>query len=262
MIVNTLHVVRRGTGKPLLLLHGLGGSWRSWQTVLGPLAVHRDVIAVDLPGFGESAPLAQPTFLGLADAVETFMHDAELTGVDVVGSSMGARLVLELARRNVVGAGVALDPGGFWRGWETRIFETSVALSIKLVRALRPVLPLVTGNPITRTALFAQFSVRPWELPANVALDELRSFAASPSFDAILHDLVAGPRQRGAAVGALRSPLVVGWGRADRVCFPQQAARAIEAFPDARLHWFERSGHFPHWDAPQETIRLILGATE
>ena len=32
-------------------------------------------------------------------------------------------------------------------------------------------------------------------------------------------------------------------------------------FPDARLHWFERCGHFPHWDAPQETVRLILDNT-
>jgi pimeloyl-ACP methyl ester carboxylesterase len=34
------------------------------------------------------------------------------------------------------------------------------------------------------------------------------------------------------------------------------------AFPDARLHWFERCGHFPQWDAPRETVALILGGTE
>ena len=56
-------------------------------------------------------------------------------------------------------------------------------------------------------------------------------------------------------------PLVIGWGRLDRVCFPRQAARAQQLFPDARLHWFERCGHFPHWDAPEETARLILETT-
>ncbi|MBC7700243.1 alpha/beta fold hydrolase, partial [Aquabacterium sp.] len=64
--------------------------------------------------------------------------------------------------------------------------------------------------------------------------------------------------QEGAARGRIEAPLVIGWGRNDRVCFTSQAKRALDLFPDARLHWFERCGHFPHWDAPQETVRLIL----
>ena len=59
----------------------------------------------------------------------------------------------------------------------------------------------------------------------------------------------------------MAKPLVIGWGRIDRVCLPRQAARAQQLFPDARLHWFERCGHFPHWDAPEETARLILDTT-
>ncbi len=49
--------IRRGSGKPLLLIHGIGGSWRSWQTILDGLAATREVIAVDLPGFGDPTPL-------------------------------------------------------------------------------------------------------------------------------------------------------------------------------------------------------------
>ncbi len=41
---------KRGSGKPLLLIHGIGGSWRSWNTVIDDLAREREVIAVDLPG--------------------------------------------------------------------------------------------------------------------------------------------------------------------------------------------------------------------
>jgi len=260
--MRSLNVVRRGSGKPLLLLHGLGGSWRSWNSILDALATRREAIVPDLPGFGASPPLpGAPTFLGIADAVETYLREHELTGVDVAGSSMGARLVLELARRNVVGASVALDPGGFWEGSERTAFATSIGVSIRLIRALGPALPALTGNPVSRALLFAQFSAQPWALPASIALDELRSFAASPSFDAVLHDLVAGPRQAGVPAGTLRAPLVIGWGRADRVCFPRQAARVCAAFPDAQLQWFERCGHFPHWDAPAQTVRLILEAT-
>ncbi len=42
-----MHHIRRGAGKPLLLVHGIGGSWRSWQTILDDLASERDVIAID-----------------------------------------------------------------------------------------------------------------------------------------------------------------------------------------------------------------------
>ncbi len=257
-----MHHVRRGSGKPLLLIHGLGGSWRSWTPILDDLAAEREVFAVDLPGFGETPPLTGPvTIARLADAVAAFINAHDLTGVDMVGSSSGARLVLELARRGVGGAVISLDPGGFWRGWERSVFSISVGLSIKLVRLLQPVMPLLTGNPIGRTLLFAQFSARPWALPASVMLTEMRTFAASLSFDPLLHDLAHGAAQQGMPAGTARAPIVIGWGRQDRVCFPNQAQRALEAFPAAKLHWFESCGHFPQWDVPREAARLILATT-
>ncbi len=258
----SMHHVRRGAGKPLLLVHGLGGSWRSWEPVLDALAAEREVVAVDLPGFGATPPLrGEVSIRTLADALSAFLAERDLRGVDVAGSSMGARLVLELARRGEVGAAVALDPGGFWTPQERRIFGTSVALSVRLVRLLRPLLPVLLGNPVTRTLLLAQFSARPWRLSRELTLVELRSLADSPSFDAALRELVGGPTQAGMPAGVARAPIVIGWGRRDLVCFPRQAWRAARRFPDARLVWFERCGHFPQWDVPEETGRLILDAT-
>jgi pimeloyl-ACP methyl ester carboxylesterase len=253
---------RIGTGRPLLLLHGLGGSSASWNTILDELAAEREVIVVDLPGHGATPPLAgEASIATFAHETTAFLEAHGLRGVDAVGSSMGARLVLELARRRVVGAVVSLDPGGFWRGWERTFFATAVAASGRVVRVLDPVLPGLTSNPATRTALLAQFSARPWALPAGVALAELRSIARSPSFFPLLHSLVHGPEQEGIAVGGAAGPITIGWGRHDRVCLPRQAARALRAFPDARLHWFDRCGHFPQWDAPREAARLILSCT-
>lgn len=255
--------IRRGSGKPLLLIHGLGGTWRSWRPIIGGLATEREVIAVDLPGFGQTPPLrGEVSIRTLADAVTDFVRANNLIGVDAVGSSMGARLVLELARRGgVLGAVVALDPGGFWQGWQRHFFYGSIYLSIRLVRLLQPVLPAITGNAVGRTLLFPQFSPRPWALSPEVTLEEMRSYAASPSFDELLYQLAYGETQQGAPRGSIKSPLVIGWGRRDRVCFPSQARRTLRLFPDARLHWFARCGHFPHWDVPQETTRLILAST-
>lgn len=257
-----MHHVRRGSGEPLLLLHGLGGSWREWGSVLDGLAAEREVIAVDLPGFGATPPLqGKVSIETLADAVTDFLEDQDLTGVDVVGSSMGARLALELARRGVVGSTVSLDPGGFWSGRQKRFFFASIWLSIRLIRLLQPVMPQITANPIGRTLLFAQFSARPWQLSPKVTLDEMRSFAASSSIDGLLDQLVNGPPQKGAPPGSMRGPLTIGWGRRDRVCFPGQAEKAMRLFPDARLHWFDGCGHFPQWDVPREATRLILTST-
>lgn len=253
-----MNFIRRGSGSPLLLIHGLGGNWRSWSLVLDALATQREVIAIDLPGFGDSPPLdGEVSIASLADAVTGFVDAHGLRGVDAVGSSMGARLVLELARRNVTGATVSLDPGGFWRGWERAYFFSTVWLSIRAVRLLQPVMPQITRSELGRTLLLAQFSARPWMIPAHVALTEMRSYAAASS---LLHSLVFGPEQQGAAAGTT-PPITIGWGKRDLVCLPRQAARALQNFPGAKLHWFERCGHFPQWDAPWQTVQMILRHT-
>jgi pimeloyl-ACP methyl ester carboxylesterase len=231
-----INAIRRGNGRKLLLIHGLGGSRRSWDPIVDALSADREVIVIDLPGHGASPPKSDSgTFAGLVDSVQSFIHGSDLAGVDLVGSSMGARLVLELARRGHSGDIVALDPGGFWRGWERSYLGS-------------------------RTALLAQFSARPWALDPNVVATELMSYAATPTFDALVNDLAHGPEQEGLAATP-KNRITVGWGRQDRLCLTVQAARAKVAFPAAELHWFDQCGHFPMWDQPAETIKLILAKT-
>ena len=134
----TLHHVRRGQGSPLLLVHGLGAGWRSWEPIIDDLAASREIIAVDLPGFGESPPLdGEVSIATLTDAVARFIDESGLHGVSTAGQSMGGRIVLELARRGVGGDTVALDPGGFWSDRELAIFSATLRPSIALVSALR-----------------------------------------------------------------------------------------------------------------------------
>lgn len=256
-----LHI-QCGTGPKLLLIHGLGGSWQSWSTILEALSAHRTVIAVDLPGHGATPPDADSgTFIGLVGSVERYLADNGLTGIDIVGSSMGARIVLELARRGHVGNVVALDPGGFWRGWERAYFKVTIGLSGRLLRAIRPVLPTLSRYAATRTALLAQLSARPWALDPHVVATELTGLSTTPTFDALVDDLAKGPEQTGPAAQSI-GRVVIGWGKQDRLCLPRQAARAKAAFPSADLHWFNSSGHFPAWDMPNETVAVILSATQ
>jgi len=248
---NQMHQVQRGKGRMLLLIHGLGGSWQSWSTILDALSAHRTVIAIDLPGHGATPAEADSgSFVGLVGSVECFIYDNELDGVDIVGSSMGARIVLELARR-----------GGFWRGWERSFFRTTIGLSGRLLRTIRPLLPTLSRVAASRTALLAQLSVRPWALDPQVVATELTGYSNTATFDALVDDLAKGPEQSGPAAQST-GRIVIGWGRHDRLCLPRQAARAKAAFPSADLHWFESSGHFPAWDRPEETVAVILAATQ
>lgn len=258
----TLNHVRQGSGSPLLLVHGLGAGWRSWAPITGQLAEHREVIAVDLPGFGETPPLSgEVSIATLTDSVADFIREQGLDGIATVGQSMGGRMVLELARRGVGGDTVALDPGGFWSDRELFVFDATLRPSIALVRALRSMLPSLLGNPVGRTALLAQLSARPWALSRETVLPDVRGLADAPATAAAMDALTKGPKQRGAPPGTAPGRVTIGWGRRDLVTVPGQAARAVELFPDAALHWFERCGHFPQWDAPDEAVRLILDST-
>lgn len=239
-------------------MHGVGSSRYAWSLVTLALASHREVIAIDLPGHGNSpAESDSGTFAGLARSLDDWLVHEKLTGTDMVGSSMGARLVLEMARRGRSGAVVALDPGGFWEGWERGFLKLTLSASGSLLRALRPALPRLAHNPATRTLLLAQLTARPWALSGDLVERELVSFASTETFQSLVRDLADGPVQTGpAAPGS--GPVAIGWGRHDRLCFPGQAERAVACFSDARLKWFEHSGHFPMWEEPAETVELIL----
>jgi pimeloyl-ACP methyl ester carboxylesterase len=225
------------------------------------LSAERAVLAIDLPGHGGAQPEADSdSFAGLARSLEAYLDAEGLTGVDMAGSSLGGQLVLEMARRGKAGATVALDPGGFWRGWERAALKSSLCASSWTAGGIKPALTFLAGSAASRSALLGVLSARPWSVDANLVDSELTALTDIPTLDGLIYDLAFGPSQAGpAAQGS--GPITVGWGRHDRFCNPAQAARAVAAFPGARLHWFENSGHFPMWDEPAEAAALILRAT-
>ncbi len=144
----------------------------------------------------------------------------------MVGIPLGAGLVLEMARRGRAGSVVALDPGGFWQGWEQTFFWTTITASIALVRALRPALPALTRNVTGRTGSMPQLSARPWVLDPGFVLNELQSFADTPTFDSLVKDLAPGQMQEGPATRSTR--VVVGQvTRIACVCRSRPAARKL-----------------------------------
>ncbi|MCZ4492827.1 MAG: alpha/beta fold hydrolase, partial [Conexibacter sp.] len=115
----TLAYDRRGSGPPLVLLHPLGADRHVWDPVLDRLAAERDVIAVDLPGFGDSPVLDAdpPTPAALAAAVQAFAEqELGLQAWHVAGNSLGGWVALALALDGAVESVTAIAPAGLWSG--------------------------------------------------------------------------------------------------------------------------------------------------
>lgn len=254
---------RTGSGPPLLFVHGLGNTPSAWDPIVPVLACHHELIIVTLPGHdGKPVEEDSGSFAGLARSVAEFVSDHRLEQAALIGNSLGARIVLELARQGYAGPVIALSPGGFWRGAERTLFRSTLRASLALLQGLSrtgALTPLATST-IGRSMLLAQLSAHPWRLDGALVASELEALAHTPTAAALIDDLAQGPEQRGPAAAASGS-VTIGWGRHDRLCLPRQARRAMAAFPNARLHWFAHSGHYPMWDEPQATARLILEAT-
>src|SRR5919197_4829701 len=130
---------RHGSGPPLVLLHGIGSRRGVWDPVVATLARSRRVIALDIPGFGNSPPDgSEPTAAGFAARLEGWFAEQGLERPHVAGNSMGGAIALELARRGCVASVAAISPAGFWTPRERTYAQSTLKASRALVRRIRP----------------------------------------------------------------------------------------------------------------------------
>ncbi|MEP0825115.1 MAG: alpha/beta fold hydrolase, partial [Nitrososphaera sp.] len=87
-----------GSGPPVLLIHGLGGSIESWTNNIEELAKTLRVIAIDLPGFGQSdKPKINYTIKFYRDFIVDFLEQLQVDKISIVGSSLGGHIAAEVA---------------------------------------------------------------------------------------------------------------------------------------------------------------------
>ncbi|MFJ3672602.1 alpha/beta fold hydrolase [Streptomyces sp. NPDC090106] len=254
----TVDYARVGRGEPLLLLHGIGHHRQAWDPVVDILATERDVIAVDLPGFGASPGLPAALSYDLATTSAVFAGLCEALELDrphVAGNSLGGLIALELGRERLVRSVTALSPAGFWSEAERRYaFTVLLAMRGIAVRMPLPVVDRLSRSAAGRTALTSTIYARPGRRSPEAVVAETLALVNAPGFEATLR-----------AGGSVRFtddvpgiPVTVAWGTKDRLLLRRQGVRAKHAIPKARLVRLPGCGHCPMNDDPALVARVIL----
>ncbi|MFD7232511.1 alpha/beta fold hydrolase [Streptomyces sp. NPDC059881] len=249
---------RLGAGEPLLLLHGIGHHWQAWEPVLPVLAQERDVIAVDLPGFGTSPALPQGMSYDLSAVVPVLGALCEALGVErphVAGNSLGGLLALELGREKLVRSVTALSPAGFWTESERRYaFGTLLAMRRGARMMPLPLIDRLSRTQAGRAALTSTIYARPGRRSPQAVVAETVALREATGFRRTL-DAGRGVLFTSDVPGL---PVTVAWGSRDRLLLRRQGVRAKHAIPGARLVRLPGCGHVPMNDDPALVARVIL----
>jgi pimeloyl-ACP methyl ester carboxylesterase len=248
-----------GSGPPLVLVHGLGGSATNWCELVPLLAARRRLIVPDLPGHGGSDALPAVASLGaFADRVAAVAVHEQALPAPVVGHSFGGAVALHLARRHreavtklVLAAAAGLSVG-------TR-FQQALLTASTVLRpgrlAARHV-DLVVRSPRLRHAAFGRYYVAD---PVGLTEAALRGFLAGH----LLHtDIGAAwralrrddPRER---LDEICCPVLVLWGALDAQ-LPLDDAFEYTRRLRARLRVVPECGHLLIGERPDACADAIL----
>jgi len=261
-----IHVVERGQGPPLVLLHGIMLTSALWVHQLRDLADHHRVIAIDLRGHGQSLPGSAGSGLQLlASDVRTVLQTLGVEHAVVVGHSMGGMVALQMAtdlsleerRRRIAGivlTSTTAGPFATLPGW------TGV------VRATGPVTAraLLLGERWGAKALPSR-DLRWWVTRLGFGAD---APAVQVRFVEAMHRGTPSRTLAGliptlatfdlsARLGSLDFPVLVVVGSHDHLTAPKLARRMAAALPEAQLVELPRCGHMPMLERRHEFSRLV-----
>jgi pimeloyl-ACP methyl ester carboxylesterase len=247
---------RGGTGEPLVLIHGIGHTWRGWKPMLPHLERSFDVLAVDLPGFGRSPPLpagTQSTPEALADAVEAAMVDVGFDRAVLCGNSLGGWIALELARRGHATSVVAISPAGLQHARE-KGWGRNILLGMRWAARNLPAPDPLLRSPLGPILFAGPVVARPWRLDPDEFAEVLRLFAEAPGFlDTLPHTFGGQPK----GLNQIDVPVRILWGTRDLLLPPRQGRRFERLIPNAELRYLDGLGHTPMSDDPELLAELV-----
>ncbi len=251
-----VNYVELGSGPPILFVHGLGGCWKNWLEQLLPFSADHRVVAVDLPGFGDSAmPRDKISIRGYGEFVDGFMDALGMEAATIVGNSMGGFVGLECAISHphrverlvlVSAAGLSIENQRSEPLLKLMYAGESLAqwVTARVVGRSRE----VAGRPRGRKAIMWFVTPHAERLAPELVIEQA-SGAGKPGFLQALDALSDYPiRDR---LDDVKCPTLIVWGRKDLLVPVKDARRFDELISDSRLVIYDDVGHVAMLEVPE-----------
>lgn len=228
-------------GRPVVLVHGLGGRCEDWRN-LAPYLVRAGfrVYMPDLPGFGRSERPANFSYSipDQAAVVVGFMDAMGLKQVDLGGWSMGGWIVQRVAADHPdrIARLMLFDSAGLYEepAWDTRLFTPTSAVELDRLDAL--LMP------------------HPPRVPGFISADILRvSREHAWVMHRAMNSMLTGHDATDALLPQLKMPVLVVWGGLDQIMPVSQGEKMHRLIPQSQIEVFPTCGHL----APVQCADLI-----
>ena len=260
------NVLDMGDGPPLVFVHGLSGCWQNWLLQLPEFAAEHRVIAVDLPGFGQSPmPREDISISGYGRWLDALLSELDIEAAAVVGNSMGGFIAAETAIKFphrverlvlVAAAGLSIEHQRDER--ILRFLEVTENIAQYVGAHFLSKSDALVRRRRGRKLLMSIVAAHPEDLDPRLTKEQI-SGANKPGFVPALDALTNYPiRDRISEIGC---PTLIVWGPKDKLVPIKDAHEFDRLIPDSKLLIYEDTGHVPMLERPErfnDDLRAFL----
>ncbi|MDT5110228.1 MAG: hypothetical protein QOE20_2118 [Mycobacterium sp.] len=255
----------QGSGPALLFLHGSGPGvtgWRNFRGVLPTFAEHFRCLVLEFPGFGVSDDFGGHPMVTAQGAVAPFLDALDVPKVDIVGNSMGGGVGINFAINNPDRVGKLVTIGGIG----TNVFSPGPSEGIRLLQDFteeptrQRLIDWLRSMVYDEALVTDQLIEERWALATDPpTLESARRMYGKAAFAQMMAMMRhADMPMPWAIMHKVKCPILLTWGRDDRVSPLDMALIPMRTIPNAELHVFPNCGHWAMIEAKQAFESTVL----
>ncbi|HEX9775578.1 MAG TPA: alpha/beta hydrolase [Actinomycetota bacterium] len=257
----------RGSGTPVLLLHGFPQTGHCWSAVAGTLGRSHRVLVPDLPGLGRSGRPPGFDARTLGATMAGFLEAVDAAPAVIVGHDWGGAVAYRLAAAHpgVTDRLVVVNsPYGSidWkRGWYMLAFNIPVIPELAFTVAGDRIVDAFLRAGSADPAVFDRERTAPYRESLRGLERQRNAFAYYRTMTrrVLRRAIRIGPRAPASRDGRITAPAMIVWGMKDPALPPSLLASIERAIPHARIERLHEAGHFVPEEAPERLAELIAG---
>jgi pimeloyl-ACP methyl ester carboxylesterase len=249
------------SGPELVFVHGLAGCWQNWLEQLPHFGRSYRVVAMDLPGFGQSPmPPWEISIRNYGKLVHAFCEALELDPLAIVGNSMGGFVAAEAViteperfRRLVLVSAAGISHAHMRREPAEALARVAAAATPLVLRYQ----DIALQRPTLRRRAFRHVFHRPLEIRSELLWEQFHGAMDAPGFLNAIGGLVGYDILD--RLEEVEIPTLIVWGRDDLIVPPSDALGFARRLRNSRIEVFDRCGHVPQLERPVRFNRLLEG---